>query len=151
MDTSVLAKLFMIAPDLMEEVELRTLVLERVAALGPIGRRALAQRLHLAEREVRSASDALRSAGCITQSAAGMELTDHGKTLVETARTVSRGRRSLAQMELALSRRLDVERVRMTFSRSLPVNGMEEAELLDKLRGLVDEDVLKSRAEQIGI
>ena len=113
MDTSVLAKLFMIAPDLMEEVELRTLVLERVAALGPIGRRALAQRLHLAEREVRSASDALRSAGCITQSAAGMELTDHGKTLVETARTVSRGRRSLAQMELALSRRLDVERVRV--------------------------------------
>ena len=113
MDTSVLAKLFMIAPDLMEEVELRTLVLERVAALEPIGRRALAQRLHLAEREVRSASDALRSAGCITQSAAGMELTDHGKTLVETARTVSRGRRSLAQMELALSRRLGVERVRV--------------------------------------
>ena len=50
MDTSVLAKLFMIAPDLMEEVELRTLVLERVAALGPNGSRALAQRLHLAER-----------------------------------------------------------------------------------------------------
>ena len=35
MDTSVLAKLFMIAPDLMEEVELRALVLERVAALEP--------------------------------------------------------------------------------------------------------------------
>jgi len=111
MDTSVLAKLFMIAPDLMEGVELRTLVLERVAALEPIGRRALAQRLHLAEREVRSAADALRNAGCITQSAAGMELTDYGRALVETARAVSRGRRSLAQVELALSRRLGVERV----------------------------------------
>jgi len=111
MDTSVLAKLFMIAPDLMEEIELRTLVLERVAALEPIGRRALAQRLHLAEREVRSAADALKNAGCIAQSAAGMELTDYGRSLVETARTVSRGRRTLAQVELALSRRLDVERV----------------------------------------
>ena len=111
MDTSVLAKLFMIAPDLMEEVELRALVLERVAALEPIGRRALAQRLHLAEREGRSAADALRSAGCIMQSAAGMEITDYGRSLVETARAVSRGRRSLAQVELALSRRLGVERV----------------------------------------
>ena len=111
MDTSVLATLFMIAPDLMEEIELRTLVLERVAALEPVGRRALAQRLHLAEREVRSAADALRHAGCIMQSAAGMELTDYGRGLVETARTVSRGRRSLSQVELALSRRLDIERV----------------------------------------
>ena len=45
MDTSILGALYMIAPDLMEEIELRTLILERVAALGPIGRRALAQRL----------------------------------------------------------------------------------------------------------
>jgi len=111
MDTSILATLFMIAPDLMEELERRTLVLERVAALGPIGRRALAQRLHMAEREVRSAADALKTAGCVVQSAAGMETTAYGRGLVETARTVSRGRRSLAQMELALSRRLGVERV----------------------------------------
>ena len=111
MDTSILSTLFAIAPDLMEEVELRALVLERVAALGPVGRRALAQRLHLAEREVRSAADALKDTGLITQSAAGMELTDGGRMLVDAARAVSRGRRSLASMELALSRKLNVERV----------------------------------------
>lgn len=111
MDTSILGTLFDIAPDLMEEIELRTLVLERVAALGPIGRRALAQRLCLPEREVRSAADALRASGCINQSAAGMELTERGRGLVETARAVSRGRRSLASMELALSHKLGVERV----------------------------------------
>lgn len=54
-------------------------------------------------------------------------------------------------MAMRGSEQLDVRRVRMLFSRSLPVNGAEEAELLDKLRGLVDEDTLKSRAEQIGI
>lgn len=111
MDTSILGTLSLIAPDLMEKIELRTLVLERVAALGPIGRRALAARLHLAEREVRAAADALKEADCITQSASGMELTPHGQNLVEAARTVSRGRRTLAATELALSRKLGVERV----------------------------------------
>lgn len=43
MDTSILNTLSLIAPDLMEEMELRTLILERVAALEPIGRRALAR------------------------------------------------------------------------------------------------------------
>ena len=46
MDTSILNTLAQIAPDLMDEVELRALILERVAALEPIGRRALAARLH---------------------------------------------------------------------------------------------------------
>ena len=111
MDTSILSTLFQIAPDLMETVELRALVMERVSALGPIGRRALAQRLHLPEREVRSAADALKAAGCLEQSVAGMTLTPLGQSLVESARTVSRGRRSLASMELTLSRKLGVERV----------------------------------------
>lgn len=111
MDTSMLDTLALIAPDLMEDMELRALVLERVAALGPIGRRALAMRLHLQEREVRSAADALRTAQCMTQSAAGMELTAHGQSLVEAARVVSRRRRSLAAMETHLARKLGVERV----------------------------------------
>ena len=111
MDTSILNALAMIAPDLMHEIELRALVLERVAALEPIGRRALAQRLQLPEREVRSAADALRASGCIALSASGMEMTGYGRSLIDTARAVSRGRRSLSSMELALARKLDAERV----------------------------------------
>lgn len=107
----MLGTLLQIAPDLMEEVELRALILERVAALQPIGRRALATRLHVAEREVRSAADALKEAGCLTQSASGMELTAHGESLVEAARVISKGRRSLQAMELTLSRKLNAERV----------------------------------------
>jgi len=111
MDTSILGRLFEMAPDLMREMELRALILERVAALGPIGRRAMAARLRLAEREVRSAADALKEAGCIVQSAAGMELTEHGRNLMETARAVSRSRRTLSSVEAALAHRLNVERV----------------------------------------
>ena len=111
MDTSILNTLAQIAPDLMDEVELRALILERVAALEPIGRRALAARLHLAEREVRAAAEALKRAGCLTQSASGMELTTQGQNLVETARAISGGRRTLSGIELTLSQRLNVERV----------------------------------------
>ena len=111
MDTSILNTLSRIAPDLMDEMELRALILERVAVLEPIGRRALAARLHVAEREVRAAAEALKRAGCLTQSASGMELSEQGKNLVEAARVISGGRRSLATMELALARKLTVERV----------------------------------------
>ncbi len=111
MDTSILHALAQIAPDLMEAIELRALVLERVFALGPIGRRALAQRLHLAEREVRSAADALKEAGMLVQNASGMAVTAQGQAMVETARTVSRGRRTLTVAEAALAQKLGVERV----------------------------------------
>ena len=76
MDTSILNTLSLIAPDLMEEMELRTLILERVAALEPIGRRALAARLHLAEREVRAvlpqAPVARREAFAVVQAGDGV-------------------------------------------------------------------------------
>lgn len=128
MDTSMLGTLSLIAPDLMEKMELRALVLERVAALAPIGRRALAARLHLPEREVRSASEALKEAGCLTQSASGMELTAHGESLVEAARVITRGRRSLQAMELSLSRKLDAERVCV-----VPGDAQRDASVLDEV------------------
>ena len=111
MDTSILDTLGQIAPDLMKEMELRALILERVAALEPIGRRALAARLHLQEREVRAAAQALRDAGMLTQNASGMEMTEQGRALVDAARVISRGRRSLSAMESALSQKLSVQRV----------------------------------------
>ena len=39
----------------------------------------------------------------------------------------------------------------MTFSRSLPVNGLEEAQTLNALRGLMDEESLQERAAQMEI
>jgi len=41
-----------LAPDLAQEIERRALVLERIGALQPVGRRALAARLNMPEREV---------------------------------------------------------------------------------------------------
>ena len=85
MDTSILNTLSLIAPDLMEEMELRTLILERVAALEPIGRRALAARLHLAEREVRAAARQIRF---LLQDAHVMAVTG-GRTVAKTAEAIT--------------------------------------------------------------
>jgi len=45
---------------------------------------------------------------------------------------------------------LDAERVRMVFTRSLPVNALEEAEMLGALKGFVDDETLKERAKKLG-
>ena len=49
-----------LAPDLAQEIELRALVLERIGALQPVGRRQLAARLNLPEREVRTVATLLK-------------------------------------------------------------------------------------------
>ena len=49
-----------LAPDLAAEFARRALVLERIAAMAPVGRRQLAARLDLPEREVRADAASLK-------------------------------------------------------------------------------------------
>ena len=100
-----------IAPDLAEEMALRSLVLERVAALGPIGRRQMAARLHLPEREIRGAAAALKERGLIDQNASGMVLTDKAAEVLSAAREFSRAMRDLTEMETKLASLLGAQRV----------------------------------------
>ena len=52
-----------LAPDLAQEIERRALVLERIGALQPVGRRQLAARLNMPEREVRTVATLLKEHG----------------------------------------------------------------------------------------
>ena len=54
-----------LGPDLAAEMARRALVLERIAALSPVGRRQLAARLNLPEREIRSVAAFLKGASFI--------------------------------------------------------------------------------------
>ena len=63
-----------LAPDLLHEMSLRALVLERIAMMAPVGRRQLAAKLGLTEREIRAASGELREGGFIHPDASGMTL-----------------------------------------------------------------------------
>lgn len=94
-----------LAPDLAREIERRALVLERVGALQPVGRRLLAARLNLPEREVRTVASLLKEHGLVSLDAAGMSLTESANDILPMAQRFSRDLRGLTGLETALARR----------------------------------------------
>ena len=100
-----------VAPDLAEQIEHRALVLERIDALQPVGRRMLSGRLNLPEREVRSIAATLKDNGLVALGAAGMVLTPAAADILPAARRFSRELRGLTTLETALGKLLDVPRV----------------------------------------
>lgn len=111
MQDDELTLLTRLAPDLMDEIGRRAMVLERIDALQPVGRRALASRLNLPEREVRAVASALKDQGFITLDAAGMTMTSKAFEVIEGARALSRAMYGLTTLEKLLRQRLQVKRV----------------------------------------
>jgi len=100
-----------LAPDLAEELGRRALVLERIAAMAPVGRRQLALRLNLPEREIRGAASALREQGLITLDASGMAPTAKAQEILPGAKAFSRAMGGLTELETRLSAALGVPKV----------------------------------------
>ena len=100
-----------LAPDLAQEIELRALVLERIGALQPVGRRQLASRLNMPEREVRTVATLLKEHGLVSLDAAGMSLTPMAAEVLPMARLFSRDLHGLTKLEMQISQLLNVERV----------------------------------------
>ncbi len=96
-----------LAPDLAQEIERRALVLERIGALQPVGRRLLAARLNLPEREVRTVASLLKEHGLVSLDAAGMSLTSEANEILPMASRFSRELKGLTGLETALSQRYD--------------------------------------------
>lgn len=105
------ALLCKLAPDQVEEIGRRAILMERVDAREPVGRRAAAQMLGISEREVRAAADALRAQGLIAYSASGMTLTRAGKELMSETRHLCRMVTDLGTMERDLAEQLHLKRV----------------------------------------
>ena len=100
-----------LAPDLAAEISQRAQVLERIAAMAPVGRRQLAAKLRLTEREIRACADKLRDQGFIRFDPAGMTLTDKGAEILPGVQAFSRAMNGLSGLEDALAKALMVERV----------------------------------------
>ena len=96
------------APDLMADIGRRAQVLSSIETMQPVGRRALAARLNLPEREVRAAAAALKEQGLITMDAAGMQLTPQAIEVLSGARDLSRAMFGLTRLEQSLSQLLHV-------------------------------------------
>ena len=92
-----------IAPEMAE-----AMVLTAIAESPPVGRRQLALRLNLAEREVRADVEKLRDAGLITLDKAGMNPTPNASRWLESARSFARQTQGLTALETALKGFWDV-------------------------------------------
>lgn len=100
-----------LAPDLAAEMAQRALVLERIAQMAPVGRRQLAVRLHLTEREIRACADKLREQGFIRLDPAGMTLTDKGSEILPGVQAFTRAMNDLTGLEEELCSVLNADRV----------------------------------------
>lgn len=100
-----------LAPDLAQALMQRALVLERIAALAPVGRRQLAARLRMTERECRACADLLRAEGLISLDPAGMTLTDKARALLPQVQAFTRAVNDLTRLEEELARLLGADRV----------------------------------------
>ena len=100
-----------LAPDLMEEIARRAMILEKIADLQPVGRRQLAQRLNLPEREIRTVTALLRDLGYLELDGAGMCLSQKAEEVLESARELSRTVNALTETERRLTALLPVDQV----------------------------------------
>lgn len=100
-----------LVPDLAQEMALRALVLERIAAMAPVGRRQLAAKLGLTEREIRSAANTLKEGGFISFDASGMTMTTRGNDILPAVTEFTRQLNGLTELENALAQQLNVAKV----------------------------------------
>lgn len=100
-----------IASDLAQQIAMRALVLERIGALQPVGRRQLSAKLNKPEREIRTVSALLKEQDLISLDAAGMSLTAKGSRILPAAQQLSRELRGLTDLELQLASALPVDKV----------------------------------------
>lgn len=117
-----------IADKQAEEIAHRALMMERIQAAEPIGRRSLADALALPEREVRKAADALKAEGLITLTASGMQLTPAGRALMPDILALCQIFSGLHQVEDALKLALGLPDVTV-----VPGNSDQDAHVLRSL------------------
>lgn len=100
-----------LAPDLADEMARRALILERISSMQPVGRRQLATKLNLPEREIRNTATLLRDLGYIDLNGSGMVLTQRADEVLDHARDFCKAMSGLTDMEGEISRLLGVDRV----------------------------------------
>ena len=125
MDSGLITLMRKLAPDLIDEITRRALILERIAALQPVGRRQLAARLNLPEREIRNTAAILKDLGFIDLDASGMSLSGKADEVLDAARAFSKAMSGLAEQERLLCELLPVERVLIA-----PGNADEDEQVL---------------------
>ncbi len=100
-----------IAPELIEVVERRYTILRTIALIQPVGRRMLAGRLKLSERQVRGEIDFLKSQGLIEGDNIGMTVSPQGEELLSQLADFVKRLIGMTEAEEDICRSLGLKRV----------------------------------------
>ena len=99
-----------IVPELTELLVQRYQILRQISHEAPIGRRALASRLGLSERILRSQVDFLKKRGLLEFSDAGMRVSDEGNDILKGLAEYVRKLQGISFLEKALQESLNIGR-----------------------------------------
>ncbi len=138
MEDRTLNRLGQFAPDIMNSIEIRALLVSYVSSYGPIGRRQLAEKMKLPEREVRSLANLLRQQEIISFQTNGMALTPKGEKLLPFAKELTQNMRKIGDMEEKLAKQLGITQVHIALG-----NADEAPEVLNALGALAAKQLAK--------
>jgi len=131
-----------IAPDMVDMLSHRYLVLRTINWMAPVGRRLLAQTLDMSERTLRTETDTLRKLDLIVTNKAGMQLTQQGKDVLLGLSQFMDELMGIRQKERQLAQRFNIKRciiVSGDSDRQLKVIGSMGEEVNQLLQHLLPE------------
>lgn len=107
----VLTLLNKIAPETIDTIEKRFLILRSVSYNQPIGRRALSNKLSMKERSIRDEASVLKEQGLLDIELSGMYITDEGRKMVAELESVYSNIRGIPKLEEELEKLLNIKKV----------------------------------------
>ncbi|BDZ30133.1 sugar-binding domain-containing protein [Lactiplantibacillus sp. WILCCON 0030] len=131
-----------IAPDMVEMLSRRYLVLRTINWMAPVGRRLLAQTLDVSERTLRTETDTLRKLDLIIANKSGMQVTQQGKDVLLGLSQFMDELMGIRQKERQLAQRFNIKRciiVSGDSDRQLKVIGSMGEEVNQLLQRLLPE------------
>lgn len=122
-----------IAPDMIETLVQRFMIIRHIYWEQPVGRRTLAQEMGLTERVLRTETDFLKKQKLISASRSGMMVTERGKELTFGLRKIVDNLVGIQQQEVDLAKFLGISHCMI-----VPGNTDHQAKVIDSMGKLVE-------------
>lgn len=126
-----------IAPEIVEIIERRYLILRTILSNQPIGRRSLSGLLGLSERIIRDEVNILKDQGLLNISLMGMNITDDGGKIIEELRKIYIELKGIPQLKQKLAKVLKAKKIIIVPS------GTIDKELALKDMGKIASNIIK--------
>lgn len=103
----------LLAPEMLDLLELRYSILRSISYNGPIGRRSLAEKLKIQERTVRNEANLLKKQGLLNIELMGMSITGLGSQLLEELHPLYMDLKGIPELEELVRARLNIKDVKI--------------------------------------